>query len=300
MSKRVGILVISDGKPGHENQSVGLAEAIGRIEPIELRIVKVERGFVKTLRSLADTAEKFEDLVWVFGAGHGVHAYMLWFSFRFRVRTVCLMKPSWPLSWFTWCVVPEHDFLDSKAPKNVLLTKGALNRVVYENQRRQGKLVLIGGPSKVHGWDEEKLLEELERLMVGQVTQWLIADSRRTPNGFLERVAIRWKGINTVSWKTCGIGWLKDALITKEEVAVTEDSVSMIYEALSSGAQVQILPMPRKRRNARVLQGLMRLEAEGYFDPRQEKIVLAEAARCAKIIVEDGFTKGIFSKKFAR
>ena len=39
------IQILSDGKPGHENQSYGLAEAIGRVRPVE--ISKIALGGVK-------------------------------------------------------------------------------------------------------------------------------------------------------------------------------------------------------------------------------------------------------------
>ena len=33
------ILILSDGKPGHENQSYGLGEAIARLRPVRISVI---------------------------------------------------------------------------------------------------------------------------------------------------------------------------------------------------------------------------------------------------------------------
>jgi mitochondrial fission protein ELM1 len=82
-------------------------------------------------------------------------------------------------------------------------------------------------------------------------------------------------------------GWLAGKLSALETVWVTEDSVSMIYEALSGGAKVGVLEMPRLRPGARVIRGLEVLRAEGYFDKDHPPQLLAEADRCAELILKE-------------
>ena len=76
---------------------------------------------------------------------------------------------------------------------------------------------------------------------------------------------------------------------------VSEDSVSMIYESLSSGARVGLLPVPVKR-HGRVSRGIERLVEDGWLTrfryweagsplpppPR----VLRESDRCAGLVLE--------------
>jgi mitochondrial fission protein ELM1 len=79
-------------------------------------------------------------------------------------------------------------------------------------------------------------------------------------------------------------------------VWVTEDSVSMIYEALSSGAQVGLLPMPRKSEAGRVARGVKGLIEEGLLcgyeawqashEMSQGEAAFAEAEHCAQLILE--------------
>jgi hypothetical protein len=59
----------------------------------------------------------------------------------------------------------------------------------------------------------------------------------------------------------------------------------MIYEALTGGAKVGVLEMPRLRPDARVIRGLESLKADGYFDAHSPPRPLAEADRCAAMIL---------------
>ena len=88
--------------------------------------------------------------------------------------------------------------------------------------------------------------------------------------------------------------WLPEQLAKTELVWVTEDSVSMVYEALSSGAKVGLLPMPKLQKSGRIAQGLEILINENYLVTYMDYIErkhlvsspqsLQEAQRCAQII----------------
>jgi len=77
-------------------------------------------------------------------------------------------------------------------------------------------------------------------------------------------------------------------------VWVTEDSVSMVYEALSSGAKVGLLPVPRKTKTSRVIRGLDSLKQSNHilsYSANQTDLTtfecpppLNEAERVAKIV----------------
>ena len=95
-----------------------------------------------------------------------------------------------------------------------------------------------------------------------------------------------------------GIGspeWLPYRLAEAPRVWATEDSLSMVYEALSAGAAVGLLTVPR-RGSDRVTREMTQLIADGvltsYEDWRQRQALtgsgqpLNEAARCAQWISE--------------
>src|SRR5690606_33820242 len=117
-------------------------------------------------------------------------------------------------------------------------------------------LVLIGGPSKHHGWSDVDMLEQLRRLQqLSPEVRWTLTTSRRTPSAFERQLRSQFHapadrpGTNVVPFAETGPGWLADHLSRSANVFVSEDSISMVYEALSVGADVGLLTVPRRKRS---------------------------------------------------
>jgi len=295
VTKPLCIWWIGDGKPGHENQSLGLVEAIGRLRPVTSHRIDLScaaNGWARW-RSAMDQAAQLPRPDLVVAAGHATH-WSLWrLGRKYAAPRVVLMKPSLPLSCFDLCLAPRHDFKADPSCHRLELTEGALNRVVAGAGERHARLILLGGPSKSHGWDGEGMLAALRQVAVGG--GWQLTDSRRTPPDFLGRLARELPDLQLHPHADTGSDWLPGLLQQAAEVWVSEDSVSMVYEALSSGAQVGLLPMPRRREDTRVLRGLDRLVAEGRvgsLDSWLEEgslppaLSLAEADRCARLVMQ--------------
>ena len=295
MTKPLTLWLLGDGKPGHENQSLGLADALARRRPCEVRRLSLAgtRGWFGRLVRAANGSAGFPRPDLVIGAGHATHPALLWLARKHCARSVVLMKPSLPLGCFDLCIVPEHDFQRACERENVIVTRGALNRVTPGSGEKTGKLILVGGPSKTHGWDGPALLGQL-----AEATDrggWQLSDSRRTPDGFLERARERLPGVEVISHRDTPPGWVPEKLQQAKEAWVTEDSVSMIYEALTSGARVGVLQVPRNLGNSRVLAGVDHLIADGFLTPfsrwqENHRIASApeslhEADRCAEEIL---------------
>lgn len=275
------ILVLSDAKPGHENQSLGLAEAMARLRPASIRTIRLDPAkgtFGKIREALA--AGKRPDFI--IAAGHSTNIPLLFAARKYGAHSIVLMKPGLPMNWFGTCVVPEHDFKQLPDRENIITTKGALNRVVPTKGHRSGKIFLIGGLSKTHGFDGDALIRRIAE--IAEDGGWELADSRRTPPAFLPALEKAVSGIQVHRHQETRPGWLAERLSGAKEVWVTEDSVSMIYEALTGGASVGVLEMPRLRPDARVIRGLETLRAEGWLDGSCPE-PLAEADRCAGIIL---------------
>ncbi len=279
------ILVISDGKAGHENQSLGLAEAMARLRPAEIHTLRLDmkKWFYFRLKAAVAESATYPRPDFVLAAGHATHAAALRIARKYGARSISLMKPGLPVSWFDLCICPEHDFIGKPVPPNVITSKGALNRVVPNTGKKSGKLFLIGGPSKTHGYDEAALIAQIKG--IAGDGEWQVADSRRTPETFLPALKKALPSLTIFPHQETQPGWLASILSTAETVWVTEDSVSMIYEALTGGARAGVLEMPRLRPDARVIRGLEALREEGFFDPHKTPQVLAEADRCAEILL---------------
>jgi mitochondrial fission protein ELM1 len=66
--------------------------------------------------------------------------------------------------------------------------------------------------------------------------RWALTTSRRTPEATAQAlVALRRVGVEVIPLEKTDAGWVIDAITVSSQVWVTEDSVSMIYEALTSG-----------------------------------------------------------------
>ncbi len=290
MKKPLILWLLCDGKPGHENQSLGLADALARRVPCEVHRVSLtgKRGIVRRIKSALDASRSFPKPDLIIAAGHATHPALLWLASKHRARSIVLMKPSLPMSWFDLCIGPSHDFPNPPQRENLLICRGALNRVAPVSGEKSGKLILIGGPSANHGWDSEKLLAALAEITARG--HWQLTDSRRTPAGFLDAIRQSMPETEIFPHQDTTPDWLPGKLAAAAEAWVTEDSVSMIYEALSSGAKTGLLPVPELG-TSRVLRGIESLAAAGFLtrfhDWEKSRTltaapeILREADRCA-------------------
>lgn len=297
VTKFLTIWLLCDGKPGHENQSLGLAEAMARQIPCVIHTISIAGK--SWLRGLAATSPEGTPLPtpdFIIAAGHATHFALLWLARKHQAKSIVLMRPSLPMSWFDLCIAPAHDFPKPPQRENLIITRGALNRISAPvSAEKSSKLILIGGPSATHGWDGPALLESLAA--VASSGAWRLTNSRRTPPGLMDEIRKRLPHIELFPHEDTDPQWLPTQLASAAEVWVTEDSVSMVYEALSSGASVGLLPVPRLKSDSRVLSGLEQLTADGFLTlfadwwktraltPPPE--ILREADRCAKLVIRN-------------
>jgi len=290
--------LLLDGKPGHENQSLGLAEAMQRRVPCTIHRISLagKRGLLARVNAAIHASVSLPKPDFIIGAGHATHLALLWLARKHQAKSIVMMRPSLPLAWFDLAIVPAHDFTQPPQRKNLIVTQGALNRVAPPAAgERSGRMILIGGPSGTHGWDDVAILTALADIT--SAGGWQLTDSRRTPAGFIEEIRTRLPQIEVFPHQATRENWLPAQLALAREVWVTEDSVSMIYEALSSGAAVGLLPLPRTQGASRVLRGLEQLITGAYLTPlstwqKTRHLIpppstLREADRCADMVLQD-------------
>ncbi|MEI6655728.1 MAG: mitochondrial fission ELM1 family protein [Verrucomicrobiota bacterium] len=297
MAPILSIWWLGDGKPGHENQALGLVEAMARLRPCAIHGISLagKRGLWSRLGAVRRAGAALPKPDLIVAAGHATHPALLWLARKHRVPSIVLMRPSLPLRWFDLCIAPAHDFSQAPAAANVLTANGALNRVVTRDAApRHGGLLLVGGPSATHDWDASGMLDSLAGVSTGG-GPWKLTDSRRTPPGFLAQVRQGVPAVAVFPHVETPRDWVPTCLAEAAEVWVTEDSVSMVYEALSSGARVGLLPVPRSKQDTRVLRGLDQLVEAGFVTPYARWLKtrtltpppepLQEAARCAHVVL---------------
>ena len=290
------ILIVTDGKAGHQNQSLGLAEALVRLRPgVSIRQIAPLSSTQAMFAMLSGRYAYVEERpALVIGAGHGTHLTLLALKRCWHMPVIVLMRPSLPLCLFDLCLIPEHD----RPPKrrNVIATRGALNRIRSGTVKSGAGLVLIGGPSKNSEWNEPLLLRQVEEVVRQAPGAWVLTTSRRTPVSTVEKLKSL-VGIDVVPVEQTTSDWLPEKLAAAEQCWVTEDSVSMIYEALSAGCAVGLLEVPWKRQG-RLLRGVTVLKEQGLLTPFDRWSGarlpapgrrLDEAMRCAEAVLGRGW-----------
>jgi hypothetical protein len=303
LANPVVIWRVTDGKRGHERQTEGLVQALEQLMPLEVReIPALARGqaFRQWLSGSLDGGDRRPpDLI--IGAGHGTHFTMLAARRACGGKTIVLMNPGLPKRCFNLCLIPEHDGV--REGPNVLLTRGAINAIQpsHELQADAG-LILVGGISAHYRWDDRDVVDQVRMLASERRdVNWRLTTSPRTPAGTLQLLReVLPSGVEIVAFEEAPLDWLPGQLRRAAQVWVTPDSVSMLYEALTSGAAVGVFDMERIG-NGRVARGVEQLLEEGRVlafarwkagqslpVPHQD---FNEAARCARWIRQTWFPR---------
>ena len=251
------IVYVSDGKAGHRSQALGLFKAIQRqssetvsFEEISIDDLAIFPLLAGLFRRSIPQLQTTPDFIFGVGSHTQLRVFLLGKIYP-QAKTVILMKPNYPFAWFNYSVIPEHDGIP--ASDRVIVTQGALNPIVNE-QRHQSERILIalGGSSKRHQWNEDKVFASIEHIVKQHPNnEIIITTSRRTPEQFVER-------LNTYPFlphvhffpvEQTPQGWIFEEMQQAEAVWVTEDSVSMIYEALTAGCRVGVIAMDRTKQD---------------------------------------------------
>ena len=239
------VWVVSDGKPGHANQSLGLAEALARAVPTEIHVIAAlpawRAWLALLMKRMPGKTTSNPDLI--IGAGHATHLTLLATRRALGGRIVVLMKPSLPRNWFDLCVIPQHDGI--AADTHTLVSEGALNRIRPATHRDicHG-LILVGGASKHFEWDSDAVQVQIKSILARTPdTHWTLTTSRRTPADFMNALPSS-PNLTVVPHTATPPDWLPEQLSRSSTVWVTPDSASMVFEALTAGADVGVFDLP--------------------------------------------------------
>lgn len=260
--------IMSDGKPGMENQCLGLAEALG-LDPVVKRLTIRQpwrslppQLWLTPLSALAPSSDPvttpWPDLLIATGRQTVAIARHIRAASRGSTFTVQIQNPAVSLNSFDLVVTPKHD---QQSGPNVIETFGALNRVrssaieaaadafadSVAHLPRPLVAVLLGGDNKVYRMTADAshdLASKLHLLAEASGGGLLITPSRRTGT---ENAAIIRQGLEGLPqvWHSDGapnpyLGWmgLADAFV------VTSDSVNMISEPCGTGKPVFVYHLP--------------------------------------------------------
>ena len=260
----VKVWVLSDGKPGMENQCLGLAEALGffpvikRIKPRFPWSILPPHCWLKPLLAPGFGGDQLKP-PWpsvLIATGRQTVAPALAIKKSNRGNTFCIQIQN-PTIWhdhFDILVVPAHDRIRRE---NALITIGALNRITKEKLLQPSlKLrstidflprplvaVLVGGSNKHYRMTNactRSLADQLLALSTKRGIGLALTCSRRTSQETEDTLRTILSQSPSWFWDGKGENPYLGLLGLADAFVVTADSVSMISEACSTGKPVYI------------------------------------------------------------
>ncbi|MEJ2660803.1 MAG: mitochondrial fission ELM1 family protein [Desulfobacteraceae bacterium] len=311
MTDPLVVVAYSDGRPGHEKQTRAVVAALGALTPLSIKTSALAptsgwRRLIQGLKAFGGQGEPslgFEprNIDLVIGTGSTTHLPMIALKRRSRARLVTCMSPD-PLlrHWFDLCLVPRHDAPPVR--KNIFPTFGPpcikINGSRHDPRRA---LLLAGGTDpKSHRWDTAAFMAQVRQLQARiPEMRWTISSSPRTPADTVEqlvRFAEAHPGVTFFHAAETPPGWIESAYRVHGQVWVTADSVSMVYEALTAGCRVGILPVAWNRPQNKFQKGIDDLTDNGLVLDYPDWLEgaswsatpkpLNEAERCASEILK--------------
>lgn len=275
------ITILTDGIRGHYHQSLGIANWLKRLSNAEVETVSVPKfKGVKRFLYLKIFARfiKFNALKWLelvnfsykdlkadlfISAGSSAAPFCLALAKVYNAKCAVVMTPSvLGVKPFDFAIIPEHDNKDLNL-NNALITLGAPNHIYKPELKAQAAsffkdlkfnkskiiAVLIGGSDANYDVNEawaERVINKLLNAAEACNAELLITTSRRTGKQVDNKINAIINRKNFVKYflpasKYPDVNPVPAMLGLATHVIATEDSVSMVSEAVTAGFKVGLL-----------------------------------------------------------
>ena len=259
----MNILWISDGKKGHEKQVEILLNEISKTENIN---IKKEIFLLSKLSQIIElliysTSLLFGNLFLnkkkfltfkknkidvVIGAGSSIYIRMLLIKSYLSknetsIKAISVLTPNLYKNHFDIICAPMHDIKKVSKTKKVIYFEGSMARVSTSEVDDSIGFIGIGGINKHYVFDQDAIMLQIEFLLgLYPQKKWFVFTTRRTPNEMSKKVkSLALKNNNLIISDDN-----YDEIIEKASVkVVTQDSVNMVYESLSTKGQTFLFNM---------------------------------------------------------
>ena len=289
------ILIISDGKPGHLNQSI----AFCKIKDVSYDIleVKFKSKYHKALSYFFDKLGYYTDFLFddykkyygdfydaVISAGSGTYYFNKYISKKYNKKAIALMLPkSYNYKDFYYIIAQEHDNpvrqdniltlpLNLSFPKE----KGCVKKI----EDKKSLAIIIGGDNDAFDMEHELIKDELDDIFE-KYPDYLkyITTSRRTSKE-IENLINEYKfDYKLIYSEEPNINPIGDFIAVCDEFFITTDSTSMLSEVrANSNAIINIVDLDSKKENTKYHRLVKIIE-----DMDDEKVNFAKLLKKVKI-----------------
>ena len=262
------ILIISDGKPGHLNQSI----AFCKIKDVSYDIleVKFKSKFHKALSYLFDKLGYYTDFLFtdykkyygdfydaVISAGSRTYYFNKYISKKYNKKAIALMLPkSYKYKDFYYIIAQEHDNpvrLDNILTLPLNLSFPREKGYVKKIEGKKSLAIIIGGDNDVFDMEHELIKDELDDIFE-KYPEYLkyITTSRRTSKE-IENLINEYKfDYKLIYSEEPNINPIGDFIAICDEFFITTDSTSMLSEVrANSEAKINIIDLDSKKENTK-------------------------------------------------
>lgn len=271
MAKPLKVIFLADTRPGHYHLAEGVIAAIARLRPVDITRIEVRRKWIvptRWLRRRINAKTFFPPRM--LRMAYRIDAYALpkadlvvSAGGETQMPNICVARflgiPSIFCGSLLRGLEPQNFDLivssydrDAGSPRHIVVLKpssvdpdvlGRPKVVPRYGAERPPKLagLLIGGnagPFRYRRKEWDRLLAFAAEISKTWGTRWLISTSRRTSDYVADKIAALAKDENVVArsidFRTAGPGTLPEIFAKAEVIVCTEDSSTMVSEAVSA------------------------------------------------------------------
>ena len=297
----MNILWIKDGKKGHEKQVQALLEELSKTIDIKIyqedyHISSLKRFFDIFHHSTSYVFKKYDsckiiksydqnDINLVIGAGSNIHTRLLLLKkflkdiYNKDIIAISVLTPSLFKNEFNFICAPNHDEIKLSNIKNTIFFEGSLAKVSIQEPDDSIGLIGLGGINNHFIFNEDDLIKQIEYILsLYPNKDWYLFSSRRTSDLMIDKIKIL-----TDSFSNLIIAHENfDEIIKHASIKfITQDSMNMVYESLSTKGQTFVFNMKYKNENkiTKQIKKLIENKQIGYI----ENIAMSDGLKKIKI-----------------
>ena len=297
----MNILWIKDGKKGHEKQVQALLEELSKTIDIKIyqedyHISSLKRFFDIFHHSTSYVFQKYDsckiiksynqnDINLVIGAGSNIHTRLLLLKkflkdiYNKDIIAISVLTPSLFKNEFNFICAPNHDEIKLSNIKNTIFFEGSLAKVSIQEPDDSIGLIGLGGINNHFIFNEDDLIKQIEYILsLYPNKDWYLFSSRRTSDLMIDKIKTL-----TDSFSNLIVAHENfDEIIKHASIKfVTQDSMNMVYESLSTKGQTFVFNMKYKNENkiTKQIKKLIENKQIGYI----ENIAMSDGLKKIKI-----------------
>lgn len=291
MSKKV--LIVSDGKPGHLNQSI----AFCKIKNFSYDILEVsfKLKIFKLFSYLFDSINFYTDSIFSFknidlknydaivSTGSNTYYFNKVVAKKNNKKSIVLMLPkSYNYKTFDYIIAQNHD----NPPKlNNIITiplnlsynepKGFIKKLA----NKKSLAIVLGGDNNIFTMEKSHIKKDLDKIFANYPNHLkYITTSRRTPKNIEQLLKNYTFDYEVIYSKTPNINPISDFIEICDQFFITIDSTSMLSEIrANSKGKVHILQLDSKKENTKfhkLAKSVSSLDSNIDFEKLLQKVVI--------------------------